>query len=352
MSILFDPIKIGNLELKNRFVRSATQDWWGNPDGTISPEEMDLYQKLAQNQVGLIIAAHSYIDHPRGRASLKQNGIYDDKFIPGYQKLAELVHNYGSKLLVQISHAGSQTNKEFTEGVEPLNLNLISQEEIERLIAEFVQAIARVKKAGCDGVQIHMAHGYLLSRFLSPQSNKRQDKWGGNIDNRINIVKKIITRAKALVGDDFPILVKLNSTGGFDGTAAIPIEDVIYIAQQLEKLGVAAIEISGGAVGEKRNSLSRTGILKAEQEGYFKENAQAVKRAVNIPIILVGGLRSKTVMESIIQAGSADLVSLSRPFIKEPDLVVKLKNGQEKVSCISCNQCRDFQGIRCALTEK
>ncbi|KJS88254.1 MAG: NADH peroxidase [Peptococcaceae bacterium BICA1-8] len=347
MNELFEPIKIGTMEVKNRFVRSATHDWLGNPDGSISTQQLDLYEKLAANDVGLIITAHAYIEHPRGKASLNQNGIYNDKFISGYQKLAETVHKYGSKLVVQISHAGNQTTLEFTEGETPLDLNNMADMEIEKLIEAYAQAANRVKIAGCDGVQLHLAHGYLLSRFLSPNTNKRQDQWGGSRENRVRILREIIKRSRALIGDDFPILVKLNSTGGFEGTAAISLEDVVYTAQVLEDLGVCAIEVSGGVGGEKKNSLSRTGILSPEQEAYFAENTKEIKKAVNIPMILVGGLRSRSTIEMILDEGIADMISMSRPFVREPDLVKKLKDGQDKVTCISCNKCRVFTGIKC-----
>ncbi|KJS20707.1 MAG: NADH peroxidase [Clostridiaceae bacterium BRH_c20a] len=347
MSKLFQPIQIGNMEVKNRFVRSATHDWLGNPDGSISPQQVELYEKLAANDVGLIITAHAYIEHPRGKASLNQNGIYDDNFISGYQKLAKTVHKYGSKLVVQISHAGSLTTLEFTEGETPLNLNNMTNQEIEKIIEAYVQAANRAKLAGCDGVQLHLAHGYFLSRFISPDTNKRQDQWGGSRENRVRIVGEIIKRIQALVGVDFPILVKLNSTGGFEGTGAISLEDVVYTAQALEDLGVCAIEVSGGVGGEKKNSLSRTGVLSPEQEAYFAENAQEIKKAVSIPVILVGGLRSRLIIEKILDEGIANMISMSRPFVREPDLVRKLKESQDKVTCISCNKCRVFTGIKC-----
>jgi len=347
MSKLFTPITLGNINIKNRFVRSATHDWLGNPDGTISSRELELYKNLAKGGVGLIISAHSYVEHPRGRASVKQNGIYDDTFIPGYAKVCEIVHKYDSKFIVQISHSGVQTNTELTEGMEPADPNKMTEEEIVNVIDAFAKAAYRVKMAGCDGVQFHLAHGYLLSRFLSPSSNKREDKWGGTLENRMRIVAEIIKKAKALVGDEYPVLVKLNSEGGFEGTAALSLDDVTAIALELEKLGVCAIELSGGVTSEKANSMSRVGISSIDKEAYFAKSAKAVKKVINIPLILVGGIRSREVMDKILDEGIADMISLSRPFVREPDLVKKIEGGQSKVSCISCNLCRDFSGLKC-----
>lgn len=344
---LFNPISIGSLTVKNRFVRSATQDWLGNDDGSISPREMDLYEKLAQNDTGLIISAHSYVEHPRGRASARQNGIYHDRFIEGFSRIAAIVHNYGTKFIVQVAHAGTQTNSELTEGCAPADPNSLGQEEIQALIESFALAAQRARQAGCDGVQLHIAHGYLLARFLSPNTNLRQDEWGGTIENRAKIVTSIIERTRQLVGTDFPLLVKLNSCGGFEGAAAIELSEVVIVAKMLEAAGVKAIEVSGGAVGESKNSMSRTGILRPEDEAYFAKAAHTIKQAVAVPVILVGGLRSRWIMEDILRRGVADMISMSRPFIREPDIVKKLAQGQEKVQCISCNQCRDTSGIHC-----
>ncbi len=349
---LFNPINIGPITVKNRFVRSATQDWFGNDDGSITQREIMLYEELAKNDVGMIVSAHSYVEHPRGRASARQNGIYHDRFIEGFSKIAEKVHDYGTKLIVQLAHAGTQTNLEFTEGCTPADPNMLSQQEIESIIESFALAARRVQQAGCDGVQFHLAHGYLLARILSPHTNMRQDEWGGSIENRAKMIISIIKHTRHLVGEDFPLLVKLNSCGGFEGTAAIEMSEVVAVAKMLETAGINAIEVSGGVVGESKNSMSRTGILKPEDEAYFAKAARTIKQAVAVPVILVGGLRSRWIMEDILRRGVADMISMSRPFIREPDLVKKIAQGQEKVRCISCNQCRDTTGIHCIFNNK
>lgn len=349
MSSLFSQIGIGSMIVKNRFVRSATQDWLGEADGSISERALNLYEQLAKGGVGLIITAHAYVEHPRGKASARQNGIYADKFIDGYKRVVEIAHRYGAKLVLQAAHSGVQTNLELTEGIAPADVNELKDEEIWALVNAFSEAARRAQAAGCDGVQFHMAHGYLLARFISPQSNSRTDYWGGSLDKRLNLIKEIVKRSRLLVGKEFPLLVKLNSTGGFEGTAALAIEDVVKIAQVLENIGIDAIEVSGGVGSESKNSVSRAGIINTVQEAYFADNAKKIKQAVNIPVILVGGIRSRSVMERLLNEKIADMISLCRPFIKEPDIVNRLQQGQEKVSCISCNQCRNFTGIRCQL---
>ncbi len=352
MKVLFSPICIGSMIVKNRFVRSATQDWLGDENGHLTDRSYAFYEELAKNDVGLIVTAHSYVEHPRGKASPKQNAIYDDSFIDGYAKLADIAHTYGSKLVLQASHSGVQTTREVTHGVTPAEPNTLTETEIRDIIGRYAQAARRAQWAGCDGVQFHLAHGYLLSRFFSPQTNHRTDRWGGSVENRMNIIKEIIIQTKQLVGDHFPIMVKLNSVGGFAGTAAINMVDVVKIAVILEQIGVCAIEVSGGVASETKNSLSQTGILKKEQEGYFAENAKMIKEAVHIPIILVGGLRSQSVMEKILENHTADMVSMSRPFVREPDIVRRFYSGQDKAACISCNKCHNMEGIACPFNKK
>lgn len=360
MSTLFQPITIGNFTVRNRFVRSATQDWLGNSDGSISDQEISLYRALAIGGAGLIITAHAYVVHPVGRASILQNGIYDDKFIAGYSRLADAVHTEGSALVLQISHAGRQTSLELTAGEVPLSPSAVtdtfsgitprtmSEEEIWQTIDAFAAALSRAKESGCDGAQLHIAHGYLLSQFISPYTNRREDTWGGSLENRTRILREIITRGRRAVGDDYPILVKLNSTDGFQGEGYLSQDDVVATAKMLEAAGIAAIEISGG-IREAKGVMSPPGILRPEQEACFAATACAVKAAVSIPVILVGALRSLSVMEEIVESGTADMIAMSRPFVKEPDLVNRLQTGQEKVTCVSCNGCFSPTGLRCCL---
>ena len=358
MKSLFQPVSVGPLVLKNRFVRSATNDNWGNEYGSISEAEISLYQKLAINDVGLIITAHAFVSSPLGRVSARQNAIYHDRFIDGYSKLRSVVQPYGSRLVVQISHAGRQTAPAMTGGLIPkapspvrdnstgITPEAWTSDEIYQLVDDFVRAIERVKRAGVDGVQLHIAHGYALSQFISPYTNRRTDDWGGSIDNRTRILREILTRSRRMAGDGFPILAKLNSTDGLEGPEYLSLADVCATADILAKCGVMALEISGG-MREVRDTMARPHITQPEQEAYFLPAAREIRRHVAIPLILVGGLRSVTVMSSILTDGIVDLFAMSRPFVVDPGLVVRLQNGDTKAACISCNACFNPQGLKC-----
>lgn len=358
MSVLFRPVTVGGLHLKNRFVRSATHDYLGRPDGSISQSQMALYRDLAVGGVGLIITGHAYVQHPLGRASVNQNAIYDDRFVEGYRRLADTVHVAGAALVLQISHAGRQTPQDWPDDQTPVAPSAVREgqtgrtpraltdEEVRSLIDAYVAAMVRAKTAGCDGVQLHIAHGYLLSAFLSPYTNRRTDTWGGSLEDRCRILREIVTRGRRAVGDEYPVLVKINSTDGPTGEGYLTPADVVAAVRSLVEWGVCAVEVSGGH-REARSVMSRPGVVLPEQEAYFADAARALKAAVDVPVILVGGLRSLSVMEGVVASGAADLVALSRPLVCEPDLVNRLRAGQAKAICSSCNACFNPAGLRC-----
>jgi|YelNatPaOPRAMG01_1025707.scaffolds.fasta_scaffold00017_125 2,4-dienoyl-CoA reductase-like NADH-dependent reductase (Old Yellow Enzyme family) len=359
-SVLFLPINLGPIRLKNRFVRSATHDFMAEEDGTISPRQLELYQNLARGDIGLIITGHAYV-LPSGKASPRQIAIYADRFIPGLRQLTSIVHETESKIFLQLSHAGRQT-KENICGCQPLAPSAVyepvykvmpremTQAEIEAVIQAFIAAAKRAREAGFDGVQLHCAHGYLLSSFLSPYTNRRQDQWGGSLENRARIIIEILRGIKKEAGQDFPIIAKLNSSdylpGGFE------VEEAIEVARMLEAEGLAAIEVSGGSAEAGRGSMW-PGVRPEEEEGYFVPAASLIKRNVRIPIIGLGGLRTLRVMEKFVARGEVDLVSMSRPFIREPDLIRRFERGEVQASsCISCNKCFNPRGIACAELKK
>jgi 2,4-dienoyl-CoA reductase-like NADH-dependent reductase (Old Yellow Enzyme family) len=228
----------------------------------------------------------------------------------------------------------------------------MTEQDIAEVIEAFTKAAVRAKKAGFDGVQLHCAHGFLLSNFISPYTNRRTDRWGGSVENRARIVTEVIKRIKEQIGVDFPVLVKMNATDGFrqDSKKAelgISVSQAVETAKLLEKAGICAIEVSGG-IGEAGAVTIKTAINSPAKEAYFKEYSKAIKKELSVPVILVGGIRSLLVMENLLEEGFADLVSMSRAFISEPDLVLKLKSGENKnARCVSCNLCFDPEGIRC-----
>lgn len=353
---LFTPITINGLILPNRFVRSATNEYMTDDQDHVTDRLAALYEELARGGVGLIITGHAYV-RKDGKASKKQAAIYDDRFIPAYTHLIKRLRPYDTKIMLQITHGGRQTKPEISgstpiapspvtdksTGITPREM---SRAEIEDIIDCFGQAARRAKEAGFDGIEIHAAHGYLLSEFLSPYTNHRTDDWGGSIENRARIVIEVLKACRAQTGNDYPIFVKLQTDDCIEG--GLEIEDAMKVAKMLNRAGIGAIETSGG-IAESFPSACQTDIDSPSKEGYFVPNAERIRHTVSTPVIVVGGIRSIAVMESIIRHKKADLISMSRPFIREPDLVNRLRSGlATKSACISCNQCWHPDGIRCA----
>jgi 2,4-dienoyl-CoA reductase-like NADH-dependent reductase (Old Yellow Enzyme family) len=356
MSILFTPVRIGPVTVPNRFVRSATHDFMADEAGNVTDAHIELYSRLAEGEVGLIITGHAHVQ-PSGKASPRQMAVFDDRFVEGLARIPEVVHRFPSLVFLQIAHAGRQT-KEKLCGCVPVSPSAVydpvskvmprelAAEEIGALIADFISAGARAKRAGFDGVQLHAAHGYLLSSFLSPHTNRRSDEWGGPVENRARALVEILRGVKSACGRDFPVIVKLNSTDFLEG--GLVLEDAVRVARMIEAEGIDGIEVSGGMAEAGRGSVW-AGLRSEDEEGYFTANASAVKAAVRVPVFALGGIRTLAVAERIVREGGADLVSLSRPLIRDPFLVKHFREGlTSKSECISCNKCFNPRGIRCA----
>jgi len=361
MSILFEPENIGEIKIKNRFVRSATAEGTADAEGVVGDELFDIYKNLAKGGVGLIITGHAYVQ-PRGMASADQMSINRDNLVPRLKKLADKVHRTSPdcKIAVQIAHAGRQAARGIVsdpvapsmvaDKVTGINPREMTEAEIEACISAFANAARRVKQAGFDGVQLHGAHGYLISSFNSPHTNRRTDKWGGSSENRMRFLMETYRRVRAEVGSDYPVMVKLNAADFVDG--GIEIDESALIARALSEEGIDAIEVSGGMYETpRRKAAVRMGIRKPEQEAYLLPYAEKIKQAVgNTPVMAVGGMRSVSIMEDIINAGKADFISLCRPLIREPDLPNKIRDGKTKADCISCSGCMSSRvdTLRCA----
>ena len=355
------PKKIGEMEIKNRFVRSATYEHMASEDGAITKELEQFYKTLAEGGVGLIITGLAYIQ-PNGKAMPGQIGIDRDELIPGLKNLAEIVHKHGDncKIAVQLAHSGRQSmvldNIIAPSSVLESMFNAMPREmtieEIKETTEAFAKAVRRAKDAGFDGIQLHAAHGFLLSEFLSPYTNRRTDKYGGNTENRIKIIEEIYKRTVELVGKDFPILIKMNVDDFLEG--GINLNESKKIAEMVSKMGFVAIEISSTmwdtTIHRTKEELgwqpvfgahSRIDIDSRDKEAYHLPYAREIKKMIDIPLILVGGLKSLDVIEEILRKGSADFVALSRPLIREPNLPNKwLKGtGENTCQCISCNGC-------------
>jgi len=360
MSILFTPIKIGRLTVPNRFVRSATHDYMADDDGFVTGREVDLYRRLAEGEVGLIITGHAYVQ-PSGKASPRQMAVCDDRFVEGLARIPAAVHAHPSLVFLQIAHAGRQTKPKLcgcvpvspSQVYDPVSKVMpreLRADEIRTLIADFVAAAGRAKRAGFDGVQLHAAHGYLISSFLSPHANRRTDEWGGSVENRARVLLETLRGVKASCGPDFPVLVKLNSTDFLEG--GLTVEDAILVAAMLDEAGIDAIEVSGGMAEAGKGSIW-PGLRSEADEGYFVESAARIKRAVRVPVFGLGGIRTLAAAERMVADGRVDLISLSRPLIRDPHLVKHFREGRTaKSECISCNKCHSLRGIRCAELEK
>lgn len=326
----FEPITLSHLTLKNHFVRSATHDYMQQDDGLISEAQLNLYEELALNQVGMIITGHLYVSS-EGRASADQNSIASDEVLPQLTQLVKRVTSHGSALIAQLAHAGAKARVKRPVGPSPLTLrddvtcHELTIEEIYQLKEAFIQAAIRAQKAGFTGVQVHMAHGYLLSEFLTPEYNWRTDEYGGNVENRFRLAREILLGIKEACGEDYPVFVKINSNVLTEDAAYE--QDLVYILNQCHLLKVEAVELSGCDLFQK----------KRHDHLYYLERAKRLKQQVDILLILVGGIRTLEDVEQVL-AADIELVSMSRPFICEPHLIQRFKEKQE-AKCVTCNSC-------------
>jgi 2,4-dienoyl-CoA reductase-like NADH-dependent reductase (Old Yellow Enzyme family) len=348
---LFSPTHIGGLELRNRCVRSATYDGGADRSGHVTDWQLDLYAALARGGVGLIISGLFSV-HPSGRLAGTQNIVSDDAAVSGLRKLVDTVHRHGAKIAVQIAHGGRECHAYQSyrgrTAVAPSVLDrespshphrALAEEEIEEIIASFGTAAARVRDAGCDAVQLHGAHAYLVSQFLSPATNRRNDRYGGSFEGRLRFLSAVYRAMRRRAGDDFPVLIKLGVADGFAG--GLTFDEGQAIAGHCMALGFDAVEVSSGLRGQSYAETEfRTGIRKPEEEAYFRSWAAEIRQSASVPVITVGGLRRMETLQRVLDAGQADLVALSRPLICEPDLIDRWRRGNAEPSrCISCNQC-------------
>jgi len=342
------------MTLPNRLVRSATWDPSILGSRKVTDEVLNLYGELAAGGVGLIITGGLPVYQegmPDSAGSDKRTYTYADLQVEGIDRLAAAVHASGSgcKVVAQLEvgtvNAGpSDVPSPFRKG----RLRPLATEEIRQIVDCFVEATVSVKEAGFDGVQYHAAHGGLLSRFLSPYTNRRDDEYGGSVKNRARIVREIISQARKEVGD-LPILVKMNCTDYVEG--GIGAETFPELAREIEDAGVDALEISGGmwdCLVRSAEELgfrpvpapeSHTRIERLDQQSYFLRYVERL--ALHIPAILVGGNRDAERLEAIVRQGKVGFIALCRPLICEPDLPKRwlAGRGSSTAACISCNSC-------------
>ena len=391
-SAVFTPGRIGSLTIKNRLVRSATNE--NACDGEVSDTMIQIHRNLALGGVGLIITGIAWVDP--SMPAHRMTRVDNDSFIPGLRKLTHTVHDAdpGCRIMLQLHHPGRQVvlpgdmpkmlgvtppafmaylekhrevlepdpehgDIHLPEPVAPSAIydtffkrtpRALSTEEVEKLIDAYVEGIRRAQEAGFDGVQIHAAHGWLLSTFLSPRTNKREDRYGGSVENRTRILRDIYTKAIKKVGHSFAILVKFNATDLMPG--GIELEEGIQIARILSETGYDALEVSGGmweVFTRNKKELGFTPLavpearvgIKSKQEGYNLPLARAIKEATGATVMSIGGHRSFSAIEKALEAEATDFVSLARPLVRQPDLPYLWLSGKgaDRAGCISCSAC-------------
>ena len=333
-SVLLEPTVIRGMKLANRFVRSATWEGLAGPEGGVTPELAGLYARFARGKVGLIVSSHAFVTS-EGRAGSRQLGVHDDSMIPGLRNLTAAVHEAGGTMALQIAHAGLWASPGSAPGAEagvgagagagggavaapvaaaeaaqPLGPSVrqtesgpvgreMSLADIAAVTQAFGNAARRAKAAGCDAVQIHGAHGYLLSEFLSPLFNTREDEYGGTVANRTRVVVEVTAAIRAVVGADYPLLIKLNSEDFVPG--GLSVGEMLESAALIAEAGVDAIELSGGTSlsGDLGPIRTRRGIPQ-DYEAYYEEAALRLKQKVRVPVMLVGGIRSFEEAERLV----------------------------------------------------
>lgn len=362
---IFEKSSVRNLQLKNRIIRSALWMCMADRDGHITPQLSNVYENLSKGGVGLIITGYAMVD-PNDRPNPGMMGIYDDSFIDEHKQFVSKIHANNTAVALQLAYGGSQTNhpdfqdkvlfgpSAVTNRVTNITPKEMSKEDINHLIDSFARAAVRAQKAGYDAVELHAAHGYLLSQFLTPYCNRRQDEYGGDIHNRARIIYEVVAEIRKRTGDDFTIMVKINHDDYMDDGEGLELDEAVEVARGLERAGVDMIEIS--AVNEtsgKGVGPARTKIHKPELQSYFLEPTSRIADSVNIPVILMGGNRDFNRLQSILESSAIRYFSIARPLLCEPDLVNKWhENPEYKPLCVSCNGCYRKGEVGCVLQEK
>lgn len=350
---MFSETKINTVALKNRFVRSATHAGFADAQGYVTDELCAWNEQVARGGVGLVITGHAFV-LPHAQASPRQISVCSDHYVPGLRRLARTVQAHGAKIFLQLAHAGDAARKKIS-GYEPCGPQRATIEDIECMTDAFASAAARAVAAGFDGVQIHAAHGYMLSQFLSPFYNQRHDAYGGPLEARMRIVIETVTKIRAAVPADFPVIIKINSEDFLEN--GFRRDEMVLTCRALQEKGLDAIELSGGTPDSQDLTPIRKGELDESQECYYQDAARALREQCSLPLILVGGMRSVNVIEGLLREDRADLIALCRPLIREPDLVDAWSKGsRHKARCISCNLCfrplMTGRGLSCVMQDR
>lgn len=320
MSDLFTPITIKSMTLKNRIVMPPIATYKAAFNGAVTEEMLQDYGLRSQFTVGLVIMEHSFVNM-QGRVNLRQAGLHSEELLEGYLRLTDFVHDQGGIIGAQINHGGTACKREII-GSLPAGPSAIrhlrgkdlpremGEAEIRRIVRDFGRAAELVKKAGFDMVEIHGAHGYLLNQFLSPLTNRRSDKYGGSLENRMRLLLEVVEEVRRAVGKDYPIFFRLGGDDRMYG--GLTAEDARRVALRLVRSGVDVLDLSGGLGG-----------YDGEGQGYFVYLAEAVKPVVDIPIMVTGGIKKPAFANQLVQLGKADLVGVGRALFEDNSWVFK-----------------------------
>jgi 2,4-dienoyl-CoA reductase-like NADH-dependent reductase (Old Yellow Enzyme family)/thioredoxin reductase len=346
---LFEPLKIKNITLKNRVVMSAACTEYGSEDGYVTDRLINYYAERAKGGTGLLFVEVANPIYPAGKVLVHQLSIHNDTYIPGYKKLTDAVHAYGSRIILQLSHAGRQTTSKVS-GQQPWAPSAILPKvsmyyekpremtvaEIKSIPPKFAEATERAKKAGFDGVELHIGHGYLFTSFVSPYTNKRTDEYGGSLENRMRLVTETLAAIKPFANDDFLITVRMNGDDYVEG--GTDVEEGKLIAKMLVEHGTDIISVSAGM---RESTTPLQDHSPAVERGAWVYLAEGIKEVVgNTPVIAAKRINRPEVAENILRQTKVDMVAMLRALMADPHLANKAKEGRldEITTCIACCQ--------------
>ncbi len=382
---LFKKLNIGTLELQGRLIKSATSETRASRDGYVTRELIDFYLPMARSGLPLIITGNMYVSRD-GQSTPRQLAADSDNKIPQLRQLTEAVHKQGGRIFAQLSHCGRQVLPDAVGGKQPVSASgvkdtltgvkpvALSYPEIQNIVKAFGKAAGRCQQAGFDGIQIHAAHGYLISQFLTPHTNRRTDYYGGTLENRARILCEIHTEIREQVGTDFPVIIKLNGADALPFRNGLSTGELVEVAVIMEQQGIDAVEVSVGhyesgfpvvrgtffrgmramVEGSSRHlpALRRisfrvfwpvlamaSNILWRHSEGFNLQYSRKFKAVLGIPVICVGGFLTREKMEAAIESGDCDAVSSARALIADPCLFQHLRDGTRGPRCTFCNAC-------------
>jgi len=358
---LLSPGTIGKMNIKNRIVMPPMVRGYATPDGITTRKLIDHYAARARGGVGLTIVEATYV-HQSGKGWHQGVGIHSDKCIPELGNLTEAVKRWGGKIAIELHHAGRQTTTSVTGMpiVAPSAIPCpalgglpkeLTTDEVAELVEAFAQAAVRAKQAGFDAVEIHAAHGYLVSQFLSPDTNRRTDKYGGDINGRMTFALEIVHRTRETVGSDYPILVRMNALDLVDG--GLEFDECKQFARKLQSVGVDALDISAGTYASRLNPRITSIMGMASMyvpRGPLISYAEQIKNIVSLPVITVGAITPE-MGEEILQQGKADFIAIGRGLLADPELPNNLAKGEPGNirPCIRCNEHSETGGVRCSV---